>query len=294
MLAEQRQTASTGRRWLWNVTQLRRTIQRSSNYANTQNSVILWLGSWLQETPAVRHVAPNRLNPIGASASPITSSCFAVFHLQKQPNRRKWSVRLCLNHLSRKSQIIRSWEFLRHALCSFLYRTRLFALLSGHAVDLLDAVGNAVHVDRGLLKPFLDPLSEFAGIDMLSSQSGSRRNLPLPLSCSSLRFAAWYSKSAQSPGCPTVVSKNSTKGWHNRFQMNDYMAAQRSVDAPTSVVWGFLILSSGGRQAGEDFPIGHQVVIIAGWTWAGASTGACAFIMSVREHGSATMYSSPH
>lgn len=55
MLAEQRQTTSAGRRWLWNVTQLRSTIQRSSNYANTQNSVIPWLGSWLQETPAVRH-----------------------------------------------------------------------------------------------------------------------------------------------------------------------------------------------------------------------------------------------
>lgn len=253
---------------------------------------IQWLYDW--GPGGRRHL--QFIHPIGASVSPMTSSCFAVFHLRNQPNRRKWSVRLCLNHLSRKSQIIWSfrWEFLRHALGSLLYRTRFFALLSRHAVDLLHAGGNAVHVDRGLLKPFLDPLSELAGINMLSSQSGSRRNLPLPLSCSSLWFAVWYSKSAQSPWCPTVVSKNSTKGWHNRFQMNDYMAAQRSVDAPTSVVWGFLILSSGGRQAGEDFPIGHEVVIIARWTWAGASTGACAFIMSVREHGSATMYSSPH
>lgn len=156
------------------------------------------------------------------------------------------------------------------------------------------APGNAVHVDGGLLKPFSDPLSELTGINMLSSRSGSRQNLPLPLSCSSLWFAAWYSKSTQSPGCPTVVSKNSTKGWHNRFQMNDYMAAQRSVDAPTSAVWGFLIPSSRGRQTGEDFPVGHQFIIIARWTWAGASTGACAFIMSAGEHRSSSMYPSPH
>lgn len=48
-------SAATGRHWLWNITQLRRTIQRSCNYANTHNSVILWLRLWLKRRPAVRH-----------------------------------------------------------------------------------------------------------------------------------------------------------------------------------------------------------------------------------------------
>lgn len=48
-------SAAAGRHWLWNITQLRRTIQRSCNYANTHNSVILWVRLWLKRRPAVRH-----------------------------------------------------------------------------------------------------------------------------------------------------------------------------------------------------------------------------------------------
>lgn len=105
-------------------------------------------------------------------------------------------------------------------------------------------------VDSSFLEPFLDPLSELTGINMLWSQSGSRRNLPLLLSCSSLWFTAWYSMSSLSPACPTVASKNSTKAWHNRFQMNDRMAAQCNVDVPPSVVCEALWFSplEGDRQ----------------------------------------------
>ncbi len=96
-----------------------------------------------------------------------------------------------------------------------------------------------VNVYSSFLKRFLDPLSELTGINMLSSQSGSRRNLPLLLPCSSLWFTASYPMSSLSPACPTVqtvASKNSTKAWHNRFQMSDCMAAQCNADVPQSVV----------------------------------------------------------
>lgn len=144
------------------------------------------------------------------------------------------------------------------------------------------------------LEPFLDPLSELTGINMLWSQSVSRRNLPLPLACSSLWFIAWYSMSSMSPACPTVASKNSTKAWYNHFQMNDCMAAQCNADVPPSVVSEALWFGPlEGGKTGKDFPIGHQAIIIARWTWARASAGY-AFIMSAGGHGSSTMHSSPH
>lgn len=221
-----------------------------------------------------------------------------VSHTKSGKNGRKRFVHLCSNDSLRKSPNIWSslWViFSDTGSVSLLDWSGLVAALSRHAADLLQSQKkSALRADGGLLKPFWDLLSELTGINMLWSQSGSRPNLRLLLSRGSLRFAAWYSKSTQSPRCSTVASKNSTKAWHNHFQMNDYMAAQRGVDAPTSVVWGSLVLSSGGRQTGEDFPVGHQFIIIARWTWAGASTGAGAFIMSAGERGSSTMYSRPH
>ena len=76
---------------------------------------------------------------------------------------------------------------------------------------------------------FLFHLSELTGINMLSSQSGSVWNPPLLLSCSSLWFTAWYSMSSLSSAQSTVqmvASKNSTKAWHDCFQMSNCMAAQ--------------------------------------------------------------------
>lgn len=67
---------------------------------------------------------------------------------------------------------------------------------------------------------------------------------------------------------PTVASKNSTKVWHNCFQMNDCMAAQHNVDAPPSLQGSLISGPLEEDRQEEDFPIGHQAIIIARWTWA--------------------------
>lgn len=133
---------------------------------------------------AHQDVTLHRLSPIGASESPIIS----IPHIQNQPNWTGWSVRFCFNHVLRsEKRRLRSFEalavnFSARRLVFFSTDLSSCALLSPHAVDPLFAGGNAVHVNGSLLKPFSDPLSELAGINTLSSQPGSRRNLLLPLS----------------------------------------------------------------------------------------------------------------
>lgn len=94
----------------------------------------------------------------------------------------------------------------------------------------------SVNIYNGLLLPFLEP---FLNAKSLLSQSGSRQNLPPLISFMSLYLTTWYSLSSQNPASPTVpmvASKNSTKDWHNCFQMNDCMAAQSKVEMPLSTV----------------------------------------------------------
>lgn len=147
-------------------------------------------------------------------------------------------------------------------------QTFFYAALSRHAVDLLHAK-NTASVEGSFLKPFLDPLSELAGINMLLSQSGCRRNLPLLLFCSSLWFTAWWSASSLSPACLTVDLKTALRPdktaskWTIAWQLDATLLCLRVLRRAS------LTQSSWGGETGKDFPIGHQVTIIARWTWAG-------------------------
>lgn len=138
----------------------------------------------------------------------------------------------------------------------------------------------AVRVDSSFLKLFLDPFSELTRINVLSSQSGFRWNPLLPL-CSALWFPAWYSMSTQSTARPTVVSKNSSKGWHNCFQMNDCKAAQSGVDVRTIVVREALWFGplEGDRQE-KTSPLVTSSSF-ARWTWA---ESCCRTLYFYNEH----------
>lgn len=260
-----------------------------------QIAIIQWFSDWGCGgrgglLSGIQDVTLYCLVPIGACVRAAVSSCLSLFHIQNQQN---WSgSALFTPVLIIYSDRVRVFEapaviFSDTHFFTLLHWTRLVALLPRHAVDLSCAGGNAVRVDGILLKPFLDRLSQLTGINMLSSQSVSRRNLRLPLSRSSLWVAAWYSKSTQSPGCPTVASDITISKWMIARQLS---AALMRLQVLSEALW----FCARGRPTGEDFPIGHQFIIIARWTWAGASTGACAFIMSAEEHGSSTMYSRPH
>lgn len=172
-----------------------------------------------------------------------------------------------------------------HNLTKLWKRSFFFYILCRHVM------WNTVNVHSSCFEPFLDPLSELTGINMLSSQSGSRRNLPLLLSCSSLWFTTWYSVSSLSPVCPPEASKNSTKAWH----MNNCMAAQCSIDVPPSVVCEALWF--GPLEGGKDWkrfphqsPGCHNCQV----NISHSSCRAVFFIMGAGGHGSSTVHSGPH